>query len=320
LLFESGSNLVDIEEWVFSDCVNLELINVPASVVNVHGSAFADAEITKISIESGNSRFAVIDDFLVDITEAKLIRYFGSSPVIIVSRAIEIIGRHCFGHCKSLSSLTFEPGSKLTQIERAALLGCSSLKSIVIPASVTTIMGTSVSGSGIRHISVEEGNAHFCVIGHFLLSFARTSLIAFFGITATVTVDRKIQVLCDCCFAGRDTLSRVEFESDSELRRIEWGAFGGCSSLHTICIPSSIQSLEREWFRNSVLHGGVVFDRVQFESVESLSRMIIANCADLTGDFTIEVLNWNGETEIPGYFAEAVPSGGFVRLKKSSNL
>jgi hypothetical protein len=144
-------------------------------------------------------------------------------------------------------------------------------------------------------------------------------LIAFFGTPVTVTILREIRVLCDSCFADCDTLSRVEFESGSDIRRIEWCAFGGCSSLHTIRIPSSIESLEREWFRDSCIYaGGVVFDTVEFESAESLSKMITADCVDLTGDFDLDVLNWNGETHIPGYFVDKVLPGNVARLKKSS--
>jgi hypothetical protein len=318
LLFESESNLVDIEEWVVCDCTNLELIDLPASLVNVHGSAFAQAPIAKISIDAGNRRLRVIGDFLVDITRARLIRYFGSSSEIILSRAVEVIGTYCFASCADLALVSFERGSTLSVIERFAFFGCPLLKSMIIPASVTTIMGGAFALSGIRHISVEEGNTHFCMIGEFLLDFARTSLIAFFGTSATVTIDRRIKTLCDCCFADHTSISRVEFAPGSDLRRIEWCAFGGCSSLHTIRIPSSIESLEREWFRFSCVDGGFVFDTVQFESAESLSKMIIGDCADLNGNFDIEILNFDGATQIPGYCVDRVISGNFVRLKKSS--
>jgi hypothetical protein len=320
LLFESESSLIDLEEWVFSQCTNLELIDLPASLVNIHGAAFAQAKITKISVESGHRQLRVIGDCLVDITRAKLIRYFGSSSVIILSRAIEILGSYSLAYCSNLSSLTFEPGSKLTRIERAAFVGHSFLRSIVIPASVTMIVGNVFSLSRIHDISVEEGNTHFCVIGGFLLDFTKTSLIAYFGTAATVTIAREIRVLCNSCFADCNTISRVEFESDTDLRRIEWCAFGGCSSLHTIHIPSSIESLEREWFRASCTYtGGVVFDTVEFESAESLSKMITADCVDLNGDFDVEVLNWNGDTPIPGYFVDQILPRNVVRLKKSSD-
>jgi hypothetical protein len=319
LLFESESKLVDIEEWVFSGCTDLELTDLPASLVTVHGSAFTATKITKISVAAGNPRLRVIDDFLIDITEAKLIRCFSSSAVIVLSRAVEIIGTYCFDTCVDLSNLTFEARSKLNIIERAAFLRCLSLKSMTIPASVTRIDGNVFALSGLVNVSIEEGNSHFCVIGQFLLDFTRTSLIAYLGTAATVTIDRNIRVLCDYCFADRTTLSRIEFKIDSDLRRIECGAFAGCTSLHTICIPSSIESLEREWFRLSCFYDGVVFDTVQFESAESLSTMLISDRADLSGDFDIEVCNWKGESQIAGYCLEAILPGNIARLKKSSD-
>jgi hypothetical protein len=187
----------------------------------------------------------------------------------------------------------------------------------VIPASVTTICGGAFRKSGISSISVEDGNKHFCVDGQFLLDITKTSLIAFFGITSTLAISPEIQVICDSCFLGRETISRLIFESDSQIRRIERLAFGGCTSLHTICFPSSIESLEREWFIDSHFSGGCVFDTVQFEDCESLSRMVNGDCADLSGDFTIEVLDWDDETVIPGYCFDAVLSDDVVRLKKA---
>jgi hypothetical protein len=175
-----------------------------------------------------------------------------------------------------------------------------------------------VEVQGIQEISNEEGNGHFCVNGHFLLDITGTSFIAFFGIAATVTISCEIQVLCDSCFLGCKTLSKLTFEDDSQLHRIERLAFGECSSLHTIRIPSSIQSLEREWFLNSHFHGGVVFDIVRFDNAEPLLNMIEGNCIDLSGDFCIEIDNCPGETVIPGYYVDTVFSGNFVRLKKLS--
>jgi hypothetical protein len=141
-------------------------------------------------------------------------------------------------------------------------------------------------------------------------------VIAFFGIVATVTIGREIEVLCDSCFFRCGTISRIHFESESRLRRIERLAFGECRSLHTIRIPASIQSLEPEWFLDSHHYGGVVFDTVQFESAESLSNMLIGGCVDLSGGFNIEVVNWTGDPPIPGYCPGTMISHDCIRLMK----
>jgi hypothetical protein len=193
------------------------------------------------------------------------------------------------------------------------------IKSIVIPASVKSISGSAFACSGIRSIWIEDGNQHFCVSGDFLLDITRTSLILFFGTAATVIIDPEIQVLCDSCFYGCETISRLHFEAGSQLHRIERCAFANCSSLHTICIPSSIESLDREWFLFCHFNGNVVFDIVQFESAESLAKMVIGDSADLSGGFEIEVLNWNEEIVIPGYCVEVKLSCNLIRLKKEDH-
>jgi hypothetical protein len=316
VLFEPGSGLVELGDFVFESCTNLESICLPASLENVHGSAFPFPKIKNFSVDSGNRCLRVIADFLVDVTRSRLIRYLGSGSELTLSRSVQIIGSFCFTFCSCLVSLTFESGSKLTRIGRIAFAGCS-IRSIVIPASVTTICGCAFAESGIRQISIEDRSEHFCVSGQFLLD-TRTSLISFFGIAATVTIPRKIRVLCDSCFLSCNTISRLNFKAGSQLRRIERLAFGGCSSLHKISIPSSTESLDHDWFLNSHFYGGVVFDTVRFESCESLSRMVHSTCADLSGDFSIEVVNWTEGSMIPGYFVDTVIAGSLVRLKHSS--
>jgi hypothetical protein len=301
---------------VFQWCFHLESICLPPSLEKVHGS-FAGRELAKVSVDPRNRCLRVIGDFLIDITRSRLIRYFGSpSDAIMLSRSVEVIGSYCFHDYSDLKRVSFEAGSKLTRMGRNAFQNCSSLRSIVIPASVTRICGGAFAESGICNISIEDRNKHFCVRGQFLLDITRTSLIAFFGIAATVTISRDIRVLCDSCFLGRKTLSRLHFEAGSQLRRIERLAFGDCLSLHTVCIPSSIESLEREWFLSSHFTGGVVFDIVQFESAHSLLKMVRKGCIDLSGGFCIEVDNWKSGTVIPGYCLDTVISGNLVRLKK----
>jgi hypothetical protein len=52
---------------------------------------------------------------------------------------VETIERSCFSRCKSLSTVTFESGSKLISIDQKAFEDCSSLRSISIPPSVQTL-------------------------------------------------------------------------------------------------------------------------------------------------------------------------------------
>jgi hypothetical protein len=187
----------------------------------------------------------------------------------------------------------------------------------VIPASVTTICGNAFGGSAIRRIAVESGSEHFSAVDDFLLDITGTRLVTCFALGATQAIPGEIEVICESSFPRSQSLSRLVFEPDSQLRRVERLAFARCLSLHTIRFPAAVELLERDWFRNSHSDDVVLFDTVQFESAESLATMLAGDCADLRPDFAVEVLNWNGETVIPGYCVDIVLSENWVRLKKA---
>jgi hypothetical protein len=59
---------------------------------------------------------------------------------ICIPSSVEKLGKDCFSLCESLSTVTFESGSKLSSIEEFAFAYCSSLSSICIPSSLKTIL------------------------------------------------------------------------------------------------------------------------------------------------------------------------------------
>jgi hypothetical protein len=131
ITFELNSCLPRIELEAFSSS-SLQSILIPGSVQFIDGSAFISDSFRFISIESGNEYFVVENDFLIDIVNHKLIRDFSNSPSVQIGYDIEIVDSSCFSDSKSLSSITFESNSRLTQIESKAFSN-SSLQSILIP-------------------------------------------------------------------------------------------------------------------------------------------------------------------------------------------
>jgi hypothetical protein len=62
--------------------------------------------------------------------------FYGTGLIeIIIPASIEFLGERCFAKCKSLSSITFESGSRLSRIEAGAFYR-TGLIEIIIPASV----------------------------------------------------------------------------------------------------------------------------------------------------------------------------------------
>jgi hypothetical protein len=83
------------------------------------------------------------------------------------------------------------------------------------------------------------------------LTFDGTSLILYFGKHSTVRIPGEIEVICKGAFCIGKTPSEIEFETDSRLRRIAHKAFSDCSSVHSIIIPSFVDSIAGTAFVDS---------------------------------------------------------------------
>jgi hypothetical protein len=127
--FESNSRLTGIESHAFSSS-SLESIVIPRLTQFIDGSAFQGVKRSSISIESGNERFVIRGEMLIDIVDHKLIRNLSRSASVTIPRDIEILWSGCFSPCESLQSVAFESNSRFTRIEPNAFW-YSSLQSIV---------------------------------------------------------------------------------------------------------------------------------------------------------------------------------------------
>jgi hypothetical protein len=107
---------------------------IPSAVRFLDYSAFQGVKASSISIESGNERFVIRKDLLIDIVDHKLICKLSHSPSVIIPRDIEILGSKCFSLWKQLSSISFESNSGLRRIESNALPPDSDR--ITIPSAV----------------------------------------------------------------------------------------------------------------------------------------------------------------------------------------
>jgi hypothetical protein len=125
-----------IESKAFSYST-LESIEIPRNVQFIDGSAFQNIFSTFVSIKSSNPHFSMANDFLVDIIHHRLVRNFSSSRFITIDADIEILGSSCFSSCGFLSSISFEPGSRLKRIETDVFKELSS--SIIVPSTVLFI-------------------------------------------------------------------------------------------------------------------------------------------------------------------------------------
>jgi hypothetical protein len=156
--FEVESPLKRIESEVFSNSP-LQSIVIPRKTHVLDGSAFQNVKLSSISIESGNERFVIRDDFLIDIVDHKLIRNLSWSPSVIIPCDIEIVGSRCFSWCSSLKSLSFEVESRLRRIESQAFPRFAG--SITIPSAVLFVAHDAIGNPSRLSLCDEDSCPEF---------------------------------------------------------------------------------------------------------------------------------------------------------------
>ena len=101
VIFEQGSELVEIGNWTFCLCESLQSICLPDKLRKIGRWAFFHTSLIEVQI-----------------------------PV-----SVQIIGEGAFNNCRNLSSIVFAEGSQLREIGEEAFSWCKNLKSITIPAA-----------------------------------------------------------------------------------------------------------------------------------------------------------------------------------------
>lgn len=135
----------------FNRCYNLKSITIPSGVTTIGDAAFEDCEsLTSLVIPSnvttiGEFAFSnciSLESILIyaNVTSIEAKTFYACKSVksiSIYSSTVKIIKGGAFSGCGKLTSISIP--SSVTDIEEAAFYGCSSLKSITLPSSVNNI-------------------------------------------------------------------------------------------------------------------------------------------------------------------------------------
>jgi hypothetical protein len=92
-----------------------------------------------------------------------------------------VLAEDALSELPSLKSLTFESGSKLSEIHGRAFVSCGLLKTLLLPASVSHISDTAFMNSSFEEIHVDDANPNYFVSGQFLICVAGMTLFVYFG-------------------------------------------------------------------------------------------------------------------------------------------
>lgn len=136
---------------------------------------------------------------------------------IRVSATVTEIPPLAFCHCVNLSKVEL-PVVGLTQLPRSCFFGCSSLKIIHLPESITKIARRAFQDSGLERIQIPP----------------------------------KVTYIAQSVFQGCQSLEQLDM-TDTGITHIKNHAFQGCSSLKNVALPNTLREIGMHAFESSGL-------------------------------------------------------------------
>ncbi|MCR4639485.1 leucine-rich repeat protein [Ruminococcus sp.] len=264
--FSIPNTVTNVANAAFSNCSEVTVINVPASVESIEYSLNDCTSLEAINVSKLNVNYSSIDGVLFDKGKNMLYLYpqqhAGTSYT--VPETVTWIGDNAFENCDKLESVKLH--DKLTLIMTGAFRNCGKLDNVVIPDSINRIEAETFENcSSLKNIEftdniIEIGSDAlygtqwlndqpdgliYCGSALYMLKDEKT------GFTEITVKEgtRSISSHAFCKYTiDNDNIKRLKENTSlkkivlpESVEQIGSRAFGGCTALTTVNIPSNAE-------------------------------------------------------------------------------
>jgi hypothetical protein len=178
-------------------------LSLPNSLKSFSGETISSNDkMASISVGSENKYMSSADNILFNKDKTLVIAAAINNDSFVIPASVTEIGTYSFKG-SSLSSITFEAGSKLTKIDTYAFTYCANITSFILPDSVTVIEGRVFSScSSLTTFTISQ-NSLLTSMGEFefdLTSLERLYIPSHFtsmGQYAIYRIKKNVKILLD---------------------------------------------------------------------------------------------------------------------------
>ena len=299
------ASVTEIDGSAFEGCASLASIDIPANVTNIVEYAFSNCQnLASINVDDKNPAYASVDGVLYNKEKTILVQVPGKfQGKFTIPSGVTNIASGAFGLCEGLTGV--EIPNTVTSISEFAFEGCDGLTNLTIPSSVKNINHKAFAGcenldvvirNAEEDVTVVSGAFDDCKSVTWKIIDESESPLKF-----EVLSENVAEVTKSCVEGSVAIPSKVVIDGKTySVVRIHGYAFENCKGLTNITIPSSVESIGIEAFKNSGLttielpssitsFGYAVFKSCSFlvsvkipSSVESIGESAFADCTSLT--------------------------------------
>lgn len=253
--------VTSIGNRAFESCSSITSVIIGDSVTSIGTSAFQSCTgLTSVTI--GNH---------VTSIESQAFGYCTGLTSVTIGNSVISIGGSAFNACSSLTSVSL--GNSVASIGSYAFSQCTSLDSIVIPNSVTHIGQYAFNQcSGLTYLDLGNGVSYlgFC-------AFRDCDSLT------SITIPSSVDTLYGSVFSSCNNLITVYYNATNCYEYTNYGSyrsFAYCSSLDTVFVGNSVQTMPSGLFYNTSISTVIIGD-----SVSTISAGAFDGCRKLTSVF-----------------------------------
>lgn len=287
-----------ISDQAFDDCTALENINIPDGITEISYMCFSGCNALKsITIPQGIRTIGSYAFYhCKGLTEIKfnakncteLGSYIfsdggseGAGIKVTIGKSVSKLPAGLFSTAPKITEVAFEEDCAISSISDNAFNGCTALKTITLPDSVTTIGSSAFRSTGMTQVTLHDG----------------------------------VQSIGGSAFSNCSSLEEVNLPNN--LTTLGDSAFYGCSVLSEIVIPEKVTSIGASALFNCAGLKTVTFNAINCPDFVSSNCVFNGTGTDLGG---FDLVIGKNVTRIPNNFCNSTDKVKSVTFAEGSAL
>ena len=245
--------MTKLEQGALNSCPVLTTVNVDTAMTDLGQVPFYRCpKLQVINVPTDNVNYSSFDGLLYDKSGATLLRCPEGRELCSFNPDLEAVGDRAFYACAKLTGVDLPRG--LTSIGREAFAFCPQLSYIYLPASLETIGSRAFVYCGaLEKLALDDGSKSFRLSGDMLLSGDGATLICCPAASANgrsngvMRLNRSIRTVAEGACVGCHMSGLI----CTAVYDIGAAAFADCSSLSSVVLPDTVNSIGSGAFNGS---------------------------------------------------------------------